>query len=40
MKAVARTIAEDGGAAIYLYHDVAVESAWEPVMQATIDRYR
>ena len=35
----AQTIGEDGGEAMYLHHDVADESAWEQVIQATLDRF-
>jgi 3(or 17)beta-hydroxysteroid dehydrogenase len=36
---VAQAIVEAGGEAIYLHHDVAVESAWEQVMQTALDRF-
>ena len=38
-EAVAQTIAEAGGEAIYLNHDVAEEGAWERVMVATLERF-
>jgi len=36
---VAQAIAEAGGEAMYLHHDVAVESAWEQVVQTALDRF-
>ncbi|KGJ05655.1 NAD(P)-dependent dehydrogenase, short-chain alcohol dehydrogenase family [Paracoccus halophilus] len=36
---VAKAIADAGGTAIYLHHDVTVERDWEQVMQATLDRF-
>lgn len=36
---VAQAIAEVGGEAVYLHHDVADESAWEQVIQVTLDRF-
>jgi NAD(P)-dependent dehydrogenase (short-subunit alcohol dehydrogenase family) len=38
-EAVALAIAEAGGGAIYLSHDVAEESAWEGVVAATLERF-
>ena len=36
---VAQAIAEAGGEAMYLHHDVAMESAWEQVVQTALDRF-
>ncbi len=38
-EAVARTITENGGNAIYLKHDVADENAWERVMSGTLEQF-
>jgi len=35
----AQMIREAGGEAIYLHHDVADESAWQRVIQTTLDRF-
>ncbi len=38
-EAVAREIAESGGKALYLHHDVADEGAWESAIATTLDRF-
>ena len=36
---VAQDVAAAGGEAIYLHHDVADESAWQRMIQATLDHF-
>lgn len=36
---LAQAIADEGGEALYLHHDVAREGDWEAVMRSTLDRF-
>jgi NAD(P)-dependent dehydrogenase (short-subunit alcohol dehydrogenase family) len=38
-QAAAKAIADGGGEAIFLHHDVASEAAWESAIAATLDRF-